>query len=193
MAIYSASRYEYIFLLLLLLFCLLFFFLLSISFCIFSSFFFLLSILTSIQCLNIPHPPCTCEMMTKWAQKCKDDSETSNWLNSNTKTCPKCGKVIEKDGMNDKNKNEKKGRKRKGLLVGIQINRGRAGGCNLVTCKCGQYFCWLCGQSTGAAHTWTSIDGHTCGKFKDGEVDTARRSLQRYPIYLDFWVLMLIY
>jgi hypothetical protein len=37
-------------------------------------------------------------MMTKWAQKCKDDSETSNWLNSNTKACPKCGKTIEKDG-----------------------------------------------------------------------------------------------
>ena len=87
------------------------FFFFLFSFFIFSFSFSSYLILTSIQCLNIPHPPCTCEMMTKWAQKCKDDSETSNWLNSNTKTCPKCGKVIEKDGMKDKNK--KKGEKQK--------------------------------------------------------------------------------
>ena len=45
----------------------------------------------------------------QWKQKCQDDSETKHWLTANTKPCPKCGKPVEKNG-----------------------------GCNLVTCHCGQ-------------------------------------------------------
>ena len=30
-----------------------------------------------------------------------------------------------------------------------------------------QHFCWLCGGATGLSHTWTSITGHTCGRFKE--------------------------
>jgi len=44
-----------------------------------------------------------------WKQKCQDDSETKNWMSANTKPCPKCAKPVEKNG-----------------------------GCNLVTCHCGQ-------------------------------------------------------
>eukprot|EP01111_Echinosteliopsis_oligospora_P007913 TRINITY_DN2326_c0_g1_i1.p1 TRINITY_DN2326_c0_g1~~TRINITY_DN2326_c0_g1_i1.p1 ORF type:complete len:717 (+),score=210.13 TRINITY_DN2326_c0_g1_i1:95-2245(+) len=109
------------------------------------------------KCLESPpHSPCTCDMMKKWVLKSKDDSETANWLQSRTKECPKCGKTIEKDG-----------------------------GCNLVTCKCGQYFCWLCGAATGAAHTWDSIDGHTCGKYTEQATNAAcaRQSLTRYLHY----------
>ncbi len=51
----------------------------------------------------------------QWIKKCQDDSETVNYLVANTRECPKCGKSIERDG-----------------------------GCNLMTCKCGQYFCWVC-------------------------------------------------
>ena len=25
-----------------------------------------------------------------WLKKCEDDSETANWINANTKDCPKC-------------------------------------------------------------------------------------------------------
>lgn len=39
--------------------------------------------------------------------------------------------------------------------------------CNLVLCRCGQAFCWLCGQATGRAHTWTNIEGHSCGAYKE--------------------------
>jgi hypothetical protein len=46
---------------------------------------------------------------TTWRQKCEDDSETKNWMQANTKPCPKCGKPVEKNG-----------------------------GCNLVTCLCSQ-------------------------------------------------------
>jgi len=54
--------------------------------------------------------------MTKcWVKKCKDDSETANWIQSNTKDCPKCGKAIEKNG-----------------------------GCNHMSCPCGHHFCWVC-------------------------------------------------
>jgi len=45
----------------------------------------------------------------RWKVKCQDDSETKNWLTANTKPCPKCGKLVEKNG-----------------------------GCNLVVCMCGQ-------------------------------------------------------
>jgi len=49
-------------------------------------------------------------------KKCKDDSETANWIVANTKPCPRCKTAIEK--------NE---------------------GCNHMTCrKCTHEFCWLC-------------------------------------------------
>ena len=31
------------------------------------------------------HEPIRCDMLKRWAKKCQDDSETSNWLNANTK------------------------------------------------------------------------------------------------------------
>lgn len=54
--------------------------------------------------------------MLKWLQKCKDDSETANWISAHTKDCPKCQSAIEKNG-----------------------------GCNHMTCrKCRYEFCWVC-------------------------------------------------
>ena len=44
-----------------------------------------------------------------WDEKTNGDSETRNWMTANTKPCPKCSKLVEKNG-----------------------------GCNHVTCKCGQ-------------------------------------------------------
>jgi ariadne-1 len=52
----------------------------------------------------------------KWVKKCKDDSETANWISANTKECGKCQSTIEKNG-----------------------------GCNHMTCrKCRYEFCWVC-------------------------------------------------
>jgi len=48
------------------------------------------------NCLQYPHLPATCNMMTAWRVKCQDDSETFNWLSVNTKDCPKCHTPIEK-------------------------------------------------------------------------------------------------
>lgn len=45
---------------------------------------------------------------------------------------------------------------------------------------------WLCGGATGAAHTWTSIDNHSCNRFEQEEkrkVDDAKRQVRRYEHY----------
>lgn len=44
------------------------------------------------------HSPCLCIIVKKWLQKCEDDSETANWIQANTKECPKCQATIEKNG-----------------------------------------------------------------------------------------------
>ncbi|GAA5912248.1 hypothetical protein JCM8208_001312 [Rhodotorula glutinis] len=62
------------------------------------------------------HRPCCCPIVRRWVKKCKDDSETSNWISANTKECNKCHSTIEKNG-----------------------------GCNHMTCKkCKWEFCWVC-------------------------------------------------
>ncbi|GIL45958.1 hypothetical protein Vafri_3067 [Volvox africanus] len=111
------------------------------------------------KCLKEPHTPCTCKMWDEWDEKIHGDSETRNWFMANTKPCPKCQKPVEKNG-----------------------------GCNLVMCKCGQAFCWLCGAATGTAHTWQKIEGHSCGRWKDEmdrKIDAAARNHQRYMHYFE--------
>lgn len=33
------------------------------------------------------HEPISCRLLSLWARKCSDDSETSNWIAANTKVC----------------------------------------------------------------------------------------------------------
>ena len=65
------------------------------------------------NCSLQAHSPCSCMMWELWIKKCRDESETVNWITVNTKPCPKCHKPVEKNG-----------------------------GCNLVACICGQAFWW---------------------------------------------------
>lgn len=44
------------------------------------------------------HRPLICSIAKLWLKKCQDDSETANWIKSNTKECPKCHSTIEKNG-----------------------------------------------------------------------------------------------
>lgn len=109
------------------------------------------------SCLSESHSPCSCLMWKLWKKKCEDESETLNWITVHTRMCPKCSKAVQKSD-----------------------------GCNLMTCICGQHFCWLCGGATGVSHTWTTIDGHSCGKFKEEKVrqmERAKRDLKRYTHY----------
>jgi ariadne-1 len=67
-------------------------------------------------CNREAHAPASCEQVKAWAAKCKDDSETTNWILANTMDCPGCRSAIEKNG-----------------------------GCNHVTCRqCHHEFCWVC-------------------------------------------------
>lgn len=44
------------------------------------------------------HRPVICGVAKMWLQKCRDDSETANWIKSNTKECSQCQSTIEKNG-----------------------------------------------------------------------------------------------
>jgi ariadne-1 len=44
------------------------------------------------------HRPVLCAIARMWLKKCRDDSETANWIKSNTKECSKCQSTIEKNG-----------------------------------------------------------------------------------------------
>lgn len=112
-------------------------------------------------CLADAHSSCACEMWAIWKHRQKDDSETMNWITANTKPCPKCGKLVEKNG-----------------------------GCNLMTCRCGQHFCWLCGGSTGFDHTYHTISNHQCGRWKqelEKNIDEAASNHKRYMHYFTRW------
>lgn len=44
------------------------------------------------------HRPVVCGVARMWLRKCRDDSETANWIKSNTKECSQCQSTIEKNG-----------------------------------------------------------------------------------------------
>lgn len=76
------------------------------------------SCLTSfcLCCGEEPHSPSNCKELAKWNEKCRNESETANWILANTKSCPKCSSRIEKNQ-----------------------------GCNHMSCqKCRFEFCWIC-------------------------------------------------
>ncbi|KAL2471794.1 putative E3 ubiquitin-protein ligase ARI1 [Abeliophyllum distichum] len=106
-------------------------------------------------CSSEVHSPCSCLMWELWRRKSHDESATVDWIMANTKYCPKCHKLVEKNG-----------------------------GCNLVRCICGQPFCWLCGGATGHEHNYESIANHECGRYKEehGAKD-ARKKVWRYTHY----------
>ncbi|CAI0465495.1 unnamed protein product [Linum tenue] len=109
------------------------------------------------SCAADAHSPCSCRMWELWTKKNQD--ATDSWITVNTKPCPKCHKLVQKDG-----------------------------GCNLVICTCQQAFCWLCGAATGRDHTWDSIANHSCGRYKEDykkKSETAKKELDRYMHYYD--------
>lgn len=116
------------------------------------------------KCQKPPHLPATCDMMRGWVQKSQDDSETANYIVANTKECPKCGKITEKNG-----------------------------GCNHMTCPCGHHWCWLCNghfadyqHSCGRYKTPTySVDANSTDVKRDEniKVSNARAMLERYMHY----------
>ncbi|CAF0916373.1 unnamed protein product [Rotaria sp. Silwood1] len=112
------------------------------------------------QCGQSWHEPIKCKWLKKWQKKCRDDSETSNWIAANTKECPKCHATIEKNG-----------------------------GCNHLICKnqsCKYEFCWIClGPWEPHGSSW-----YNCNRFNEDDAKKARddqersrAALQRYLHY----------
>lgn len=113
-------------------------------------------------CGEEPHAPSGCKDLALWNEKCRNESETANWILANTKSCPKCASRIEKNQ-----------------------------GCNHITCqRCKHDFCWICLQewSTHGANTGGY---YKCNKYDSGNSDTAdqsdaakaKRELDRYLHY----------
>ncbi|TFK44101.1 hypothetical protein BDQ12DRAFT_730208 [Crucibulum laeve] len=108
------------------------------------------------------HRPVVCGAAKLWLKKCRDDSETANWIKSNTKECSQCQSTIEKNG-----------------------------GCNHMTCKkCKHEFCWVCmGPWSEHGTAWYSCnryDEQTGVEARDAQ-SKSRASLERYLHYYNRW------
>ncbi|KAI0744333.1 RING-5 domain-containing protein [Daedaleopsis nitida] len=121
---------------------------------------------THVFCFGCPvdtdHRPVVCAVAKMWLQKCRDDSETANWIKSNTKECSKCQSTIEKNG-----------------------------GCNHMTCKkCKYEFCWVCmGPWSEHGTSWYSCnryDEKASIDARDAQT-RSRASLERYLHYYNRW------
>ncbi|EPQ56890.1 hypothetical protein GLOTRDRAFT_73357 [Gloeophyllum trabeum ATCC 11539] len=112
--------------------------------------------------IETDHRPVICAIAAMWLQKCHDDSETANWIKSNTKECTKCQSTIEKNG-----------------------------GCNHMTCKkCKHEFCWVCmGPWSEHGTAWYSCnryDEKASQEARDAQ-SKSRASLERYLHYYNRW------
>lgn len=116
-----------------------------------------------LVCGQEPHAPVACPELATWQEKCRNESETANWILANTKACPKCSSRIEKNQ-----------------------------GCNHMTCqRCRHEFCWICngdwsqhGANTGGYYKCNKYDASAPDDNTD-QSDTARakRELDRYLHY----------
>jgi len=108
------------------------------------------------------HRPVVCSVAWMWLKKCKDDSETANWIKSNTKECTACHSTIEKNG-----------------------------GCNHMTCKkCKHEFCWVCmGPWSEHGTAWYSCNRYDekGGIDARDSQSKSRASLERYLHYYNRW------
>lgn len=110
------------------------------------------------NCHNTDHRPATCAITTAWLKKCRDDSETANWIHANTQECPKCHSTIEKNG-----------------------------GCNHMTCKqCRNEFCWVCmGSWSSHGNQYYNCSRYNEDDSKEARVgqERSRTELNRYLHY----------
>ncbi|KAK7448776.1 hypothetical protein VKT23_013507 [Stygiomarasmius scandens] len=112
--------------------------------------------------IEADHRPVICAVARMWLKKCEDDSETANWIKSNTKECSQCQSTIEKNG-----------------------------GCNHMTCKkCKHEFCWVCmGPWSEHGTQWYSCNRYDekAGVEARDAQSKSRASLERYLHYYNRW------
>lgn len=113
-------------------------------------------------CGEEPHAPSGCKELARWNEKCRNESETANWILANTKSCPKCLSRIEKNQ-----------------------------GCNHMTCqRCRHEFCWICmggwadhGANTGGYYKCNKYDPNSKPTDDNSDAARAKRELDRYLHY----------
>ncbi|CCE45056.1 uncharacterized protein CPAR2_700600 [Candida parapsilosis] len=105
------------------------------------------------ECNYENHLPCPCWLVKAWVKKCEDDSETANWIDANTHSCPKCHTSIEKNG-----------------------------GCNHMTCrKCKHEFCWICfGDWSSHSNNYSCNRFKDNAKEDEIRKNKSRATLERY-------------
>jgi ariadne-1 len=115
-----------------------------------------------LKCGEEPHAPLSCRDLRQWNEKCKNESETANWILANTKSCPKCSSRIEKNQ-----------------------------GCNHMTCQqCKYEFCWICmgewsthGTNTGGYYRCNKYDPEDKNSNDQSDAAKAKKELDRYLHY----------
>ena len=114
------------------------------------------------QCGLDYHAPADCIVIKKWVTKCQDDSETANYIQANTKDCPKCMICIEKNG-----------------------------GCNHMQCyKCKHEFCWMCLRNWtehNREYYECSIYKENPQVANENSGLKAREALKKYLFYYERW------
>lgn len=78
------------------------------------------------------HRPVVCGVARMWLKKCRDDSETANWIKSNTKECTMCMSTIEKNGGC------------KYVVVDYSAVALLMSYSHMTCKKCKHEFCWVC-------------------------------------------------
>ncbi len=115
-----------------------------------------------IKCGEEPHQPLRCAVLDQWKEKCRNESETANWILANTKPCPKCRTRIEKNQ-----------------------------GCNHMTCQnCRYEFCWICsgdwkdhGANTGGYYSCNKFNDKDDNEEDQSDAALAKKELDRYLHY----------
>ncbi|KAG5412796.1 hypothetical protein IGI04_000363 [Brassica rapa subsp. trilocularis] len=106
------------------------------------------------SCMCQAHSPCSCLMWELWRKKCRDESETVNWITVHTKLCPKCYKPVEKNG-----------------------------GCNLVRCICGHWLCGGATGKEHTYRSIAGHSCGRYEDDKERQMERAKRDLDRYTHY----------
>ncbi|ETW04230.1 hypothetical protein H310_04567 [Aphanomyces invadans] len=113
-----------------------------------------------LRCGDEAHMPVSCEQLATWLEKCRNESETANWILANTKKCPKCAIRIEKNQ-----------------------------GCNHMTCRSCKYeFCWTC-MDVWSNHNANTGGYYKCNRYdpdtvpSDTDAARAKAELDRYLHY----------
>ncbi|KAG5543305.1 hypothetical protein RHGRI_016138 [Rhododendron griersonianum] len=148
------------------------------------------------SCSSEAHSPCSCQMWKLWMGKCQNESETVNWITVHTKPCPKCLKAVEKNGGCN--------------LCGWGLHAFLLLD-SLLEVYCLSILLFIDAVvlllvifdlmhnktsekqqntinklATGSAHTWDSIQDHSCGRYTEEQeknLELAKKYLWRYIHY----------